>query len=300
MAVSEKFKQQVIDALIEERKNYGSSEYDFVRKYGSYSLEIIFKEQHDFVQDNVSDQQWLKLGQALRIDPSERKWNVARTDVFNVIEEDIKFCQKNAKSRIFVDDCAIGKTFTAKYLTKTLTNCFYVDASQATSKVTFIRHMAFSLGLEYKGHYLSVINGIKYYLNSLEKPIVIIDEAGDLRYTAFLFIKELWNATENNCGWYLMGADGLKSAIEKGIKSQKVGYAEVFSRFSNNYSSIVPTDRRAKQAFYKKLIGDVLSVNMDDKSQIPAIVKKCLVNGENVGGLRRAESLLILNTTDEG
>jgi hypothetical protein len=48
--------------------------------------------------------------------------------------------------------------------------------------------------------------------------------------------------------------------------------------------------------FYKKLISDVLSVNMKDKSQLNDIVKKCLVNDSGrISGLRRAETLVLLN-----
>ncbi len=41
-------------------------------------------------------------------------------------------------------------------------------------------------------------------------PLVVLDEAGDLQYEAFLELKALWNATEMCCGWYMMGADGLR------------------------------------------------------------------------------------------
>ncbi len=244
----------------------------------------------------MTNDQWLTLGRELNVEVSRRRWKIARTDVFDLIEEDVLFCQQHSKSRIFVDECAIRKSYTAKYLSKTLKNCFYVDASQAKTRTLFIRLLAKTLGIDNKGKYSDIMANVKYYLNSLKHPpIVIVDEAGDLAYNAFLEFKELWNATENNCGWYMMGADGLRTKIQRGINSKKVGYAELISRFSERYSSIVPTDRHEKLAFYKKLIGDVLSVNMEDKSQIPAIIKKCLIGGDNVGGLRRAESLIILN-----
>jgi hypothetical protein len=60
----------------------------------------------------------------------------------------------------------------------------------------------------------------------------------------------------------------------------------------------VPFDRTEKINFYRKLITDVLSVNMQDKSQLTAIVNRCITLDEtgHIGGLRRAESLLILNS----
>jgi len=171
-----------------------------------------------------------------------------------------------------------------------------VDASQAKTKRAFIRLIARTLGIDDNGHYTEILANVKYYLHVLPQPIIIIDEAGDLDYPSFLAIKELWNATENVCGWYMMGADGLQAKIERGISNRKVGFREIYSRFSDKFSSIVPVERVEKLNFYKKLITDVLMANCSDKSAMATIVKKCLVQqGGNIGGLRRAESLLILS-----
>jgi hypothetical protein len=197
-----------------------------------------------------------------------------------------------------VDDCGIGKTFTAKYLSRKLQNCFYVDASQGKTKRLFIKNIARAIGIDTTDTYDTIKSNIKYYLKTLTCPIVIVDEAGDLDYGAFMDLKELWNGTENACAWYLMGADGLRRKIERGINSRKVGYREMFSRLSEKYTSIVPVGKENREIFYRKLISDVLSANMDDNSALNGIVKRCLVTDEsgNIGGLRRAESLLILNT----
>ncbi len=289
------FKKTVIEELLKVYENNEGSVKDFVKQYrikGSQWIPL----KAGKTKDILINSQWLFLGRKLNIQLSRRKWSIARTDVFNMIEEDILFCQKHSKSRIFVDECAIGKTYSAKYLSKTLKNCFYVDASQSKTRTLFIRLLAQTLGLDNKGVYSDIIANVKYYLNSLNNPpIIIVDEAGDLSNSAFLELKGLWNATENCCGWYLMGADGLRTKIQRGINSKKVGYAELFSRFSEKYSAIVPIDRHEKLSFYKKLIGDVLNVNLKDKSQINTIIKKCLINDDNIGGLRRAESLIILN-----
>ena len=60
------------------------------------------------------------------------------------------------------------------------------------------------------------------YLRTIDTPLVILDEAGDLQYEAFLELKALWNATERCCAWYMMGADGLKEKINRAIEGKKV------------------------------------------------------------------------------
>lgn len=297
LQLTNEFKTKVVAALAGVRSNYDGSDSAFAKQWSiNPSVYNRLKNGGDLV-GMLRDAQWLNLGRELGVSLNERKWNMARTDVFTTIEEDVIFCQQYAKGKICVDDCGIGKTYSARYLSRTLKNCFYVDASQAKTKQLFIRLMAKTVGVDHQGKYAEVKSNIKYYLKMLPNPIMIIDEAGDLDYPAFLELKELWNATEGACGWYLMGADGLREKIDRGIRSKKVGYRELFSRYSERYTTTVPTDRQERISFYRKLIGDVLTVNMEDKGQLNDIVKRCITQDTSgqIGGLRRAESLLILS-----
>ena len=61
---------------------------------------------------------------------------------------------------------------------------------------------------------------------------------------------------------------------------------------------VVPTNKDEQIEFYRKLLTDVLSVNMDDKTNLQKLVNQCLTvsTGNNITGLRRAEKMLILNS----
>ncbi|MEZ2337652.1 AAA family ATPase [Mucilaginibacter sp. RCC_168] len=294
--ITDEFRKKVLDALLEARSQYTGNDGNFAQIHG-INKSVFSTLKRGKIQQQLGNASWITLGRHLGVTMNDHKWNVARTDVFNTIEEDVIFCQENSKARIYVDECGIGKSFTAKYLSRTRKDCFYVDASQCKTKQTFIREIARIIGVDHHDKYNEVKENIKYYLKIMSRPIIIVDEAGDLEYTALLELKELWNATEGACGWYLMGADGLRHSIEKGIKNKKVGYRELFSRFSENYSSAVPIGRDQKMAFYQRMITQVLEANMKDKTELNAIVRKCLTaNGDSnqLGGLRRAESLYIL------
>lgn len=299
LQLSREYKDKVLKALAEIRANFDGTDGAFAKRWG-ISGSVYNRIKNGFIDGQLRDAQWLYIGRELGVTLHERRWNTARTEVFNIIEEDVLFCKEYAKGRVCVDDCGIGKTYTAKYLSRTLKNCFYIDASQAKTKTQFIRLLARTIGLEDRGRNAELKTNIKYYLRLLPQPVVIIDEAGDLEYEAFLELKELWNATEGACGWYMMGAEGLRAKIQRGIEHKRVGFAEIFSRYSERYTTIVPTDRQDRYQFYRKLISDVLSANMDNTKELNNIVRRCLTtDGSTVGGLRRAESLLILNTQPE-
>jgi hypothetical protein len=308
MNVTNDFRDSVMDALLIRKGNHLGTEKSFATQWQIphsvwSTLKTIRAERKEGKDTSyfgkLKDQDWIRLGRAMEVLTNRRKWNVVKTDVFLTIEEDIIFCKEHSKARIFVDDCAIGKTFTAKYLSRKLPNVYYVDCSQCKTKSEFLRLIAMRIGVDHKGRLIEITETIKYWLNGMDKPLVILDEAGDLNQAAFLAIKELWNATEGTCGWYMMGADGLRAKIDRGYNNKKLGYAEIFSRFSEKYSSVVPNGKDDKRAFYRKLITDVLYANMNEneRRELDQIVKRCLVNDNRgrLGGLRRAESLLILN-----
>lgn len=295
--ISKKLIEKCVEALLEASKNYGGTASQFARKYGM-SASVWSEIKNGRTEGKLSPQKWLNIAAILGVKDTDRVWRMARTEVFNAIEEGVMACKEYGWGMIFVDKCAIGKTYSAKYLAKTLKNCFYVDGSQCKTKILFTRTLAQVIGVESAGRYQDVKLRIKNALNVLEKPVVIIDEAGDLEYNAFLDLKEFYNATESSCGWYMMGANGLRKKITDGISRESVGFEEIFSRFSDAYAHVVPTNKDEQIDFYRRLLTDVLSVNMTDRTNLNKLVNQCLAvgTGNNITGLRRAEKILILNS----
>jgi type II secretory pathway predicted ATPase ExeA len=296
MKLTDQFKERIASELLSRRINYTTTDGKFAAQFG-LTAAIYSRLKNGERERLISEDEWLNLGRLLNISPQERQWHTVETVVFRTIKEDVEFCQKFSKSRICVDECGIGKTHTAKYLAKSLKNCFYIDASQTKTKQLFIRALAQSLGLNPNGRYIDVFENIKYYLNTLPSPVVIIDEAGKLNKDAFEEIQALWNGTENFCGWYLMGANGFRKKLVAGIARDKEGFAEIFSRFSEKFTTTVPIGKYERQEYYRLLITQVISANIKDKSKIDLIVNKCITSDKkgSVSGLRRAESLILLH-----
>ena len=127
----------------------------------------------------------------------------------------------------------------------------------------------------------SVFFSIFILLRSIDSPLIILDEAGDLQYEAFLELKALWNATEHCCGWYMMGADGLKEKINRSIDCKKVGYTEMLSRYGGRYCKVTPDDGKEREKFLMKQAAIVAKVNAPEGYDIATIVR------QTRGGLRR-------------
>lgn len=292
MQLSTEFKQKVRAAIIDGRANYDRSDNDYAKSLG-INGSVYSRLKKGEIDGLLRDSNWIAVGRKLGINLREDSWKVARTEVYNAIEQNLQFCQQHSKGMMLVDACGIGKTFCAKHVLRSMRNAFYFDCSQAKTKQQFIRQLAKTIGVESTGKYVEVKNNLKYCLTVLENPLVVLDEAGDLEYTAFLELKELWNATSGACGWYMMGADGLRAKIERGINGRKVGYAEIFSRFSDDFVSLTPVGKEDRETFLAELIGAVAQVNITDKSKVPVMVKKCL---KKEATLRYLETLIKVNT----
>ncbi len=260
MELTTAFKTKVREAILTDRANFGGSDNAYSKSLGINSSSFS-RLKNGEVERILSDTNWINIGRQLQVSINANTWKVARTKVYAEIEDNLMVCQKEAQSMVLVDDCGIGKTFCARHIIRRMKNGFFVDCSQAKTRIQFVKLLARTLGVEDKGKHIEVKSNIKYALNILDTPLIVLDEAGDLEYSTLLVIKELWNATEGNVGWYMMGADGLRKKIDKGIDNQKVGYAELFSRFSEKFITLVPQGKENRRNFYAQLIGDVANVN---------------------------------------
>ena len=185
MNLTKEFKEKVRVAILEKRENYGGSDADYSKSLGINNA-VFSRLKSGETEKILSDTIWITLGRELQVKVFEDNWKVARTSVYTEIEDNLNFCKELSRSMVLVDDCGIGKTFCTKHIIKKMRNTFYVDCSQAKSKQLFIRLLAKTIGIDNQGKYYDVLANLKYYITTLEKPLIILDEAGDLEYTAFL------------------------------------------------------------------------------------------------------------------
>ena len=278
--ITTEIRQRILEAVKTNRANYPSD----AKHAASLGITTsVYSSVKNGQTDRVlSDANWIsiarKLGVSLR---GEMEWKAARTPTFEYISAQLETCQSGGLSAIMCDLPNIGKTYTARHYVKTHPNAVYIDCSQVKTKLKLVRKIASEFGVDSKGRYADVYEDLVFYLRSIECPLIILDEAGDLQYEAFLELKALWNATERCCAWYMMGADGLKEKINRSIECRKVGYTEMLSRYGDSYSSVVPKDGKERQRFLIEQARIVAKVN------VPEGVDPATIARKSGGGLRR-------------
>ena len=273
MEVTNDIKQRILEAITVNRENYPSDNKHAAALGISASVYNVLKKGK--IDKQVSDTNWICLARRLDVSlENEIPWQVAATPTFDYITEQLAMCQESGVSAVMCDMANIGKTFTARVYVKSHKNAIYVDCAQVKSKQRLIRYIAKEFGVGNNGRYCDVYDDLCFYLRTLEHPLIILDEAGDLQYEAFLELKALWNATERCCAWYMMGADGLKEKINRSIECKKVGYTEILSRYGDKYSKVTPDDGKEREAFLKAQAAMVTRLNAPEGTEVMKVVNR--------------------------
>ena len=280
MEITNEVKQRIATAIASDRENYPSDNRHATALGISASVYNAIKRGN--YDRQVSDAGWVGLARRLGVQlRAEMPWTAAKTPTYVFISKQLEACQTSGLSAILCDMPNIGKTFTAKAYVGQHRNAVYVDCSQVKTKLKLVRHIAKEFGVGANGRYSDVYADLVAYLRTIDTPLIVLDEAGDLQYEAFLELKALWNATERCCAWYMMGADGLKEKINRAIEGKKVGYTEMLSRYGDTYSRVTPDDARERDKFLRAQAAIVAKVNAPEGADIARIVNA------TGGGLRR-------------
>jgi transcriptional regulator with XRE-family HTH domain len=250
MELSKEQKQRIINAIKENRKNY-PSDIKHAAALGInksvYSELMTGKTERLLAAAN-----FLSIARKLNVSLRDHiAWRAAETPVFVYISEQLEMCRQSSLSGLLCDIPNIGKTFTAKHYAASHKNTVYVDCGQVKTKMRMIRSIAREFGLSDNGRYADVYDELVYYLKSIDRPLSILDEAGDINPETFLELKALWNATDRTCGWYMMGANGLKAKIQRNRAADTLGYEEMFSRYGGRYGRVTPEEEKERRGFLK-------------------------------------------------
>lgn len=286
MLVSNEMKQRIIEAMRTARENFGGSDAKFATSLSINAAQYSRVMRGD-LEKVLSEEKWITIARILGVGMgTQSNWKTAKTPVFDFISQQLEKCQSDSLSALLCDMSDIGKTYTALQYQRTHKNVVYIDCSQVKSKQKLIRKIAKSFGVGSTGKYDEVYEDLVFYLKQLPTPLIILDEAGDLHYEAFLEIKALWNATEGYCGYYMMGADGLKQKIHRAIGNKKVGYTELFSRFGRKYIQCVPDVKEEREKYLQITAAMIIKANSKEGTDVQRVLRSAC-DGDGVPSLRR-------------
>lgn len=184
----------------------------------------------------IADDMFRNIEAQLRLLNSGDDWNVVETNDFKTLYQLFEDSKKYANVYGIIGDPGTSKTTAVKTYTRDNDNVFRLSCSEFWNKKYFLQELLQSMSRDSSGLTVSeMMNEAIHQILKRHEPIIILDEADKLTDQVLYFFITLYNKLEDNCGIILIATDHLKKRIEKGIKINKKGYKEIYSRMGRKF-----------------------------------------------------------------
>ena len=217
--------------------------------------------------ENISEDMWKKIGDQVGTVGSEDGWQIVETGAYQEISYALNDAQEWKNVTWVVGEAGCGKTTTARIYAEEHREVFYLQCSEDLHKGEFVREIARLVGIRGEGYTVRGLwTAILDSLIQMDAPLLIFDEADKLTESVFHYFISLYNKLEDKCGVVFMSTDYIIRRIEKGLRWQKPGYKEFYSRIGRKYFELEDTTA-----------GDVYAIctanGLSDRKDIDEVIK---------------------------
>lgn len=233
-------------------------------------------------EHQISNQMWNMVGTFLKVGDT---WVVVNSmQNYKRITRVAKDCQAMSVARAISAGAGLGKSTALRAYAEDGENVFYIECKEHWNRKVFLNKIRQAMAMPTGNESVSEIaEQITSYINKINKPLIIFDEADKLRDTVVNFFVSLYNDTHKSCGYLLTGSIHFKKAVDKCVAKNKLGYAEFYSRLGREFielRDITPEDVRT--------IAEANGIT--DDVFIKSAITEIVVNRHN--DLRRLERMI--------
>ncbi len=178
--------------------------------------------------DNIDDKLWRKVWN--QVSPEHLAGLFQTGDCSSVFE----LCQNATENRRMiglVGNTGMGKT-TSLTAFANRRNVYYYYIDGTVSPRVFLKDLLRIMGVQFEGNLNAMLARIAEELNTMEQPLVILDECAKLSDKMILILHSLRDKTMQNCGYVLAGMPDFKNGLIKHVNRGTTGYAEFFRRIN--------------------------------------------------------------------
>lgn len=187
---------------------------------------------------DVRESMWLNLQEQLL---DKKQMAVAETAIYNEMTTLLKSAQEDRLVMSLIANAGSGKTFTSKQYEVENKEVYRVACSEFWTKNDFVDELLRSLGESSDGYSKKErINRAIEVIKRKRNPLIIFDEFDKLNDNVWFFFITLYNELENKCGIVLLSTDYIRFRIEKGLRLNKRGYNEFWSRLGRRCIKLEP------------------------------------------------------------
>ena len=177
----------------------------------------------------IKDEMWRNV--ASQIGHKEEKWEPVLTNDFKRITALLEDVKENSLVMAVTGAAGSGKTFALKCYTESNKQVYMLCCNEYWNRKLFLTELLTAMGRDYSGYTVGeMMNEAVRALKMQKNPLVILDEADKLSDQVLYFFITLYNQLEDECGIMMCATNHLEKRLKRGIKLNKKGYNEIWSR----------------------------------------------------------------------
>lgn len=275
MLITPQLKADIVEALLSDMNARGYTSQNKYAQYIRSILDISFDKaafsqiKKEDGRNALKDASWLVLAKHFNL-IGDQSWQIAETHTFKTMQTYLESSKKHGLFRVLCDHASYGKTFATRFFVENNKgSVFYVDCSEHTTKNQFIENLASQLGLSKTGTYDKLWKEITDKLLLMEKPLLILDEFGDVQDSVVTLLKSLYNKADRGnyigIGVFHIGADNLRKKLYQSRRKHKPSYAEYWSRFGEDILTLNfenPQNLKQAQQILESDANKILDANL--------------------------------------
>lgn len=188
----------------------------------------------------IGPKTWRMIEAKLRIDS---KWHGAPTNNFRGLMDLMETAQKNGMSLGISYNAGAGKSHAYRTYARQTPNVILIEAANFWTKSEYVKRLLNEVGGKIGGSINDMIVRFIARVNELNKPLIIIDQFDKLRDPSMDLFMDMYNETNNRCGFIISGVPALEKKITTGVLRKKIGYEELYSRLGRKFIKLDPLTR---------------------------------------------------------
>lgn len=226
----------------------------------------------------VNDKMWMNIASQIGFKTDD--WVVVETRDFKVMTELLNDSKQFHIVNAIIGEAGTGKTEAIKNFVGSNKNAFVLNCNEYWNRKLFLVELLQQMGRDASGFTVGeLMNEIVRGLKTTQNPVIIMDEADKLTDQVLYFFITLYNQLEDHCGIMLCATDNLEKRIRKGLRLNKKGYKEIFSRIGRKFIVLRGVSSVDIQAI-------CIANGIDDKKEISRIMQ------ESENDLRRVKKMI--------
>ena len=191
--------------------------------------------------EHISDEMWRKVAKAIGF--GSKGWKTAETATYRQVHFALNAAQEEARVMSLTAPAGSGKTYAAKEYEASHRNVYRLMCDEFWSKNDFVEELLRVMGEKADG--LTKRERLRLacdVLSRKEQPLLIFDEFDKLGDNVWSFFITLYNRLEEQCGMVLLSTDYIEKRMRMGLKYQRKGYPEIFSRLGSRFVGLDRAD----------------------------------------------------------